>query len=85
MSPRVRRFLDWSGVIALIGLLVTVVTASIGYGRHESGQDGAISGKLDSSVYQQGQTALERRLGELQGDLRVIRAFVCRRDPGACR
>lgn len=81
MSHRTQQVLTWSGVISLIGLLIAVTTAAVKAGQAAA----AIDAKLDRTVYQQGQTELERRLGDITGDLRVIRAFVCRRDPGACR
>lgn len=80
MSHRTQQVLTWSGVISLAGLLIAVTTAAV-----KAGQTAAkIDEKLDRFAYQQGQTDLEKRLGEIQTDLAVIRTAICGERPMAC-
>lgn len=81
MTHRVQTALTWSGVLSLLGLLVTVVAAAAKAGAIAE----RLEQKVEKEIYQQDQKGLERRLGEMQGDIRVIRSAVCARNPGACQ
>jgi hypothetical protein len=67
-----------AGLIALIGLLFTVLTGAVVLGR----RDQVIDNKVDRAELEQFKTSLEQRLGMMQGDIRVIRVCL---ENGACR
>lgn len=63
--------------IAVASLAVTLLSAAISYGVTVA----QIDTKVDAVEYQKDRTTLEQRLGQMQGDLRVIRCAV---RPEAC-
>lgn len=63
-----------SGTIALVGLLITIIAFSITIGRAAQ----ALDQKVDQSDY-------ERDIGQIKGDVRVIRSAICNEKPGACQ
>lgn len=69
---RARSFGTWTGLIALIGLMLTVATGAVALGR----RDAVIDQKVDQTQY-------ERDIGQIKGDIRVIR--VCVQAPRACQ
>lgn len=75
-----------------IGTLATLVAlgASLLLGARSRGRDdgkieATLQQKLDQADYQRDQTALAERLGTMAGDIRVIRAAICGKAPGACQ
>jgi len=71
---RTKSFGTWAGTIALVGLLLSVATGFIAIGR----RDAAIDQKVDQTQY-------ERDIGQIKGDIRVIRSALCGGTPAACQ
>lgn len=63
-----------AGIISLIGLLITIVSFSVAIGRSAN----ALDQKVDKAE-------LEKRLGEIGGDIRVIRSVLCSDRPDKCK
>jgi len=71
---RAKSFGTWAGTIALVGLLLTIATGFIAIGR----RDASIDQKVDQTQY-------ERDIGQIKGDIRVIRSALCVTTPAACQ
>lgn len=86
MSPRVKQAVkEWSGVVGMLVSLVVLGTAFVKYGRRDGELGQKLEAKVDKVDYQKDRTELTRELGEMHGDIRVIRAAICSTNPGACR
>lgn len=83
-SPRVQTAINVTTVLTALGLLVSLISGAIAFGRRDGKVTELENNKLDHAVFQQSQTTLEKRLGEMQNDISVIRTAVCITTPKAC-
>lgn len=71
-----KKLQEWAGVAGLLVALVTLAGVGAMLGRRDAKLDELDRAKVDHSAYQAGLTDLERRLGVIEGDVRVIRTLL---------
>lgn len=88
-GSRLQQLRDWSGIAALVTVLISLLTAATSIGRRDAEIDGKFEAvqqqKLDRGEYLEGQITVERRLGEILGEIRAMRSAVCALNPRGCQ